>query len=235
MISRCYNKAEVNIQFLVSFAKVTGLKFRNHSTNTLRGVRILDYVLFPPNGNEGWGNISYITTRPNNTSVAAGSKKGEAAMKRKSENDALGQAKNQRVDESDDDEMGDGEQEDDITGGTCDLIVLGLPWAAKEEDIRDYFESYGELMMIQLKKKDNGSSKGFAFIRFKDVDVQNKVLLTRHMIKDRWCDVKVPESQELKNSKAAASCKIFVARLSESVTPDDLKEHFETFGTVTGM
>merc|ERR1719266_1950279 len=89
--------------------------------------------------------------------------------------------------------------------------------------------------MIQLKKKDNGTSKGFAFIRFKHVDVQNKVLLTRHMIKDRWCDVKVPESQELKSSKAAASCKIFVARLSESVTPEDLKEHFETFGTVTDI
>merc|ERR1719445_2781334 len=55
------------------------------------------------------------------------------------------------------------------------------------------------------------------------------------MIKDRWCDVKVPESQELKSSKAAASCKIFVARLSESVTPEDLKEHFETFGTVTDI
>merc|ERR1719384_1798626 len=89
--------------------------------------------------------------------------------------------------------------------------------------------------MIQLKKKDNGTSKGFAFIRFKHVDVQNKVLLTRHMIKDRWCDVKVPESQELKSSKAAASCKIFVARLSESVTPEDLKEHFEIFGTVTDI
>ncbi len=44
------------------------------------------------------------------------------------------------------------------------------------------------------------------------MEVQNKVLLTRHMILDRWCDVKVPESQEVKASKAAASTKIFVAR-----------------------
>merc|ERR1711981_1311509 len=165
------------------------------------------------------------------TGGGKGSKKGEAAMKRKSENDPDGMlSKNQRVDD-DDDDMGD-EVED---ANTCALIVLGLPWAAKEEDIRDYFEAYGELMMIRLRKKDNGTSKGFAFVRFKDVEVQNKVLLTRHMIKDRWCDVKVPESQELKNSKAAASCKIFVARLSESITPEDLKEHFETFGTVTDI
>ena len=42
---------------------------------------------------------------------------------------------------------------------------------------------------------------GYAFIRFKELDVQNKVLLTRHMIMDRWCDVKVPESQEMKVNK----------------------------------
>ena len=55
--------------------------------------------------------------------------------------------------------------------------------------------------MVQLKTKDSGQSKGFAFIRFKDLDVQDKVLLTRHMIQERWCDVKVPESQEIKNAK----------------------------------
>jgi RNA recognition motif-containing protein len=215
------------------FPGVTGLKFRNPSTNTLRGVRILENVLNPPDANDGWGTTTYICTRPAGAMSVGGkgSKKGEAAMKRKSENDPDGMlSKNQRVDEDDDDMEDDPED-----AATCDLIVLGLPWAAKDEDIRDYFEAYGELMMIQLKKKDNGTSKGFAFIRFKHVDVQNKVLLTRHMIKDRWCDVKVPESQELKSSKAAASCKIFVARLSESVTPEDLKEHFETFGTVTDI
>ena len=51
----------------------------------------------------------------------------------------------------------------------------------------------------------------------------------------RWCDVKVPESQELKVNKAAASCKIFVTNITEAISMDDLKEHFETFGTVTDV
>jgi RNA recognition motif-containing protein len=95
--------------------------------------------------------------------------------------------------------------------------------------------SYGPLAMVQLKKKESGQSKGFAFIKFKDLEVQEKVLLTRHMIKERWCDVKVPESQELKNAKDNASCKIFVARLSECITQDDIKGHFEKFGPVTDV
>lgn len=138
-------------------------------------------------------------------------------------------SKNQRVDDFDEVPM------DSDESGACDLIVLGLPWKATEDDIRDYFESYGPLTMVQLKTKDSGHSKGFAFIRFKDLDVQEKVLLTRHMIQERWCDVKVPESQELKNAKANASCKIFVARLSEAITTEDLKEHFEKFGPVTDV
>ena len=87
------------------------------------------------------------------------------SLQRKSEQDPDGMSsKNQRVDQLDDygehmDESDSGE------AGTCDLIVLGLPWKATENDIRDYFESYGPLSMVQLKTKDSGQSKGFAFIR----------------------------------------------------------------------
>ena len=78
-------------------------------------------------------------------------------------------------------------------------------------------------------------SKGFAFIKFKDLEAQEKVLLTRHMIQDRWCDVKLTEKSEKKNAKVAASSKIFVARLSATITTEDLKEHFEKFGPVTDV
>ena len=70
--------------------------------------------------------------------------------------------------------------------GTSDLIVLGLPWSATEADIRDYFETFGPLAMVQLKMGQQGKSKGFAFIRYKEMEPQAKVLLTRHMIKDRY-------------------------------------------------
>ena len=56
------------------------------------------------------------------------------------------------------------------------------------------------------------------FFRFKDLEVQEKVLLTRHMVQDRWCDVKVPESQELKNAKANASCK-YLQRIHQIDSP----------------
>ena len=102
-----------------------------------------------------------------------------------------------------------------------DLIVLGLPWKTSEQELRTYFEPFGEVLMAQVKiflflddplciwqllqkkvflqvKKDikTGQSKGFGFIRFSSYESQMRVLAQRHMIDGRWCDVKIPNSKE---------------------------------------
>ena len=33
-----------------------------------------------------------------------------------------------------------------------DLIVLGLPWKTTEQELRDYFEPFGEVLMAQVIK-----------------------------------------------------------------------------------
>lgn len=34
---------------------------------------------------------------------------------------------------------------------TSDLIVLGLPWKTTEQDLKDYFSTFGEVIMVQVK------------------------------------------------------------------------------------
>merc|ERR1712059_29063 len=82
------------------------------------------------------------------------------------------------------------------------------------------------------KKNRDGRSRGFGFIRFKDLEIQDKVIMTRHMIRDRWCEVKIPDSNEINSVRAGLNSKIYVSRLIESITSEDLKTHFETFGNV---
>jgi hypothetical protein len=126
------------------FPGVTGLKFRNPETNTLRGVRCTENQLFPPDADEGWGTQTYICTRPKQPPMVPRSGvKDEAALKRKSEQDPDGMSsKNQRVDqyENEDDDMDGGGGGDDAAEVTCDLIVLGLPWKASEDEVKEYFE-----------------------------------------------------------------------------------------------
>merc|ERR1719339_350229 len=116
-----------------------GLKFRNPSTNTVRGVRMQGEVLYPPT-EEGWGVMTYICVRPQQET-----RRDEPRLKRKTESDIDMYSKNIKVDDEDED--------DDDPNKTYDLIILGLPWKTSEDDIREYFEPFGEIHMIQLKKR----------------------------------------------------------------------------------
>lgn len=51
---------------------------------------------------------------------------------------------------------------------------------------------------LDMKVKRNIStnqSKGFGFIRFADYDSQLKALSQRHLIDNRWCDIRIPNSK----------------------------------------
>jgi len=211
------NLASVTAQF----PGATGLKYRHPETNKLRGIRIQGDVLYPPS-EEGWGPYTFLCVRARIDSP----KKDESGLKRKTDNDGEMYSKNIRYDEDEDD-----------PNEPCDLIVLGLPYKATQEEISEFFEQFGAVDMVLLKTKPSGESRGFAFIRFKDKAVEKKVTMQRHMIGGRLCDIKVPDSQMSKEAptnenNVRSACKIFVGKITEDLTVQDLREHFEEFGTV---
>uniref|UniRef100_T1J0V8 TAR DNA-binding protein 43 n=1 Tax=Strigamia maritima TaxID=126957 RepID=T1J0V8_STRMM len=187
------------------FPGTCGLKFRNMDTGTVRGVRLADGRLHSPEG--GWGNIVYICVFP---------KENKRKSDEQLENST---AKTKRM---------------EMKQKCSDLIVLGLPWKTTEQELREYFEPFGEVLMAQVKKDPKTSqSKGFGFIRFASYDSQMRVLAQRHMIDGRWCDVKIPNSKE---GHFPPMCrKVFVGRCTEDMTADDLREYFSKFGEVTDV
>ncbi|GLH08297.1 Heterogeneous nuclear ribonucleoprotein A1, A2/B1 homolog [Gryllus bimaculatus] len=187
------------------FPGTCGLKYRNPESRTMRGVRLVDGRLHPPES--GWGNCVYYCVFPKEN-------------KRKSDDHLENStAKTKRME----------------TKQKCsDLIVLGLPWKTSEQQLREYFETYGEVLMAQVKKDPkSGQSKGFGFIRFSSFESQMRVLSQRHMIDGRWCDVKIPNSKE--GQAQQVPCKVFVGRCTEDMQADDLREYFSKFGEVTDV
>lgn len=149
------------------FPGTCGLKYRNPESRTMRGIRLVDGRLHPPEN--GWGKAIYFCVFPKEN-------------KRKSDDNLENStAKTKRME----------------TKLRCtDLIVLGLPWKTTEQNLREYFETFGEVLMAQVKKDaKSGQSKGFGFIRFGSYESQLRCLAQRHMIDGRWCDVKVPNSK----------------------------------------
>ncbi|XP_023333395.1 TAR DNA-binding protein 43 [Eurytemora carolleeae] len=150
---------------------------------------------------------------------------------------------------------------EDSSKGTepIDLVILGIPWKATEEELKEYFSQYGEVDMLDIKCKPNGESKGYGFVKFVCKEPEAKVLMTKHRILDRWCEVKIPESKSGgQKQDTRSSCKVMFTDLgvyillrntkphllqkyiplfflSESISKEDLKDHFENFGTVTDV
>ncbi|KRF98137.1 uncharacterized protein Dwil_GK15864, isoform B [Drosophila willistoni] len=183
-----------------------GLKYRNMDTKAVRGVRSNEGRLFPPSVDSGWGEYIYFCVFPKEN-------------KRKSDDNLENStAKTKRIE----------------TRLRCtDLIVLGLPWKTTEDSLREYFESFGEVLMAQIKKDvKSGQSKGFGFVRFGSYEAQMRVLSNRHLIDGRWCEVKVPNSKGMGHQ---VPCKVFVGRCTEDINSDDLREYFSKFGEVTDV
>lgn len=195
------------------FPDATGLKYRHPETNTLRGVKLADGKFSEPL--DGWSAVqNYICVF-------------NRGSKRKNEDEDDGSKKLAKTDT--DKPIGD---------SGSDLVVLGLPWTTTEDTMRRYFEQYGEVVMVQVKTDPkSGKSRGFGFVRFAKSSIQNKLLPIRHFIDGRWCDVRVPLSKaEAEATKAAQlSRKIFVGRLPDSITTDDLRNHFSEYGTLTDV
>ncbi|KAG5453305.1 hypothetical protein CRM22_004647 [Opisthorchis felineus] len=187
------------------FPKATGLKYLAPDSGCFRGVRLNEGRLYAPE--DGWVH-SYICAFP------------KADKKRKVEEDQDSQsAKSKKVE-----------------GRKCtDLIVLNLAWKTDETTLREYFSKYGELVMVQVKRHPGSQqSKGYGFIRFGAYESQPACLAERHYIDGRWCDVRVPMSK-LEGDKQEVSRKVHVGGLSESITPDVLRDYFSEFGKVVDV
>jgi len=56
------------------------------------------------------------------------------------------------------------------------IFVKNLDESASEDTIRGIFSAYGEITSFALMKNEDGSSKGFAFINFADMDAAKKAV-----------------------------------------------------------
>jgi len=188
----------------------TGLKYKNPETGAYRAIRLADGHLDPPT-DDGWGHIKYVAVFP----------KPLADTKRKTDEEANAPAsKTKRL---------------DIKSQCTDLIVLGVPWKVNEKTLREYFEKFGQVAMCELKcDRTTGKSKGFGFVRFTLPETQLRVLAQRHVIEgeSRWFEVLVPDSRD-GQVLCDMPTKIFVGRINEDMTVEDIKEYFSKFSEVT--
>ena len=108
------------------------------------------------------------------------------------------------------------------------LFVGGLPQDAKEDEIKEYFSTFGEIESVNLKTDAaTGRSRGFAFVMFKAAEgVEKTTAQAEHTLKNKKVAVKKAQ---------AKPGKIYVGKLKAELTDEEIKEFFAGYGTITNV
>ncbi|KAL8259295.1 hypothetical protein R6Q59_027248 [Mikania micrantha] len=128
------------------------------------------------------------------------------------------------------------------------LFVGGISWDTNEERLKEYFQTFGEVIeAVIMKDRTTGRARGFGFVVYSDPVVAERVVKEKHMIDGRTVEAKkaVPrDDQQILNRSSGSiqgspgptrTKKIFVGGLASSVTENDFKNYFDQFGMITDV
>lgn len=116
------------------------------------------------------------------------------------------------------------------------LFVGGLSKETTKEEVKEYFSKFGEITDVIVNQTPQGFSKGFGFVTFaKAGDLDEAQKNRPHEINSRKLETKRATPKTDNISPRSTVTKLFVKRLGESVTEDDLKDYFGQFGTIVSV
>lgn len=56
------------------------------------------------------------------------------------------------------------------------IYVGNLPWSATEEEVRDLFSDYGNVISVKLvSDRETGRARGFGFVEMEDADAEKAI------------------------------------------------------------
>lgn len=95
---------------------------------------------------------------------------------------------------------------DGVGTESCSIIVRNLPFTADENSLNTHFSNCGAIDRVRIIRKDDGTSKGFGFVDFKDLESARKALLkTGSKIDSRNIDIQYSIQREQRGDKPPAN------------------------------
>lgn len=97
------------------------------------------------------------------------------------------------------------------------VFVGGLRKSTSEDKVAAHFAKFGQVENVDIKRLPDGTSRGFAFVKFQEKEAVDKVIEARssHMIDNKWVAVRPHGGSEFNAQKSAETEKAVASRANE--------------------
>lgn len=119
------------------------------------------------------------------------------------------------------------------------VFVEGIPYTAKPDDIREFFQQHGLKDMEDVRLpvwQDTGRLRGFGHVVFTSLTSKEKALeLSGKYLQNRYLSISAankPKEQRFEATSSEPSKKIMLKNLSYEATEDDIQAALEKFGRI---
>uniref|UniRef100_A0A0L8FK40 RRM domain-containing protein n=1 Tax=Octopus bimaculoides TaxID=37653 RepID=A0A0L8FK40_OCTBM len=131
-----------------------------------------------------------------------------------------------------------------MTGNYCDddpnaekfrkLFIGGLNNETTEDTLRQYFETWGEVVdCVVMKNPTNNRSRGFGFVTYQSAAQLDKAQAQRpHTLDKKTLDTKRAMPRDGSEETQASVKKMFVGGLEETTSEEEIRELFCPYGRI---
>jgi RNA recognition motif-containing protein len=111
------------------------------------------------------------------------------------------------------------------------VFVGGLHWEATDEDLREHFSQFGNVVAATIKMDRNtGKSRGFGFILYEDTsEVEKAMNAPEHIIKGKRIDPKQAKPP------LEAKKKVFVGGIDPDTSEEQIRQYFSQYGKIDNL
>ncbi|KAL9115078.1 MAG: hypothetical protein Q9227_000872 [Pyrenula ochraceoflavens] len=138
---------------------------------------------------------------------------------------------------------------EEMKANFTNIYVKNIDSAVTDDEFRDLFEKYGEIVSASIARQEDGKSRGFGFVNFVDhenaakaVDELNDKDFHGQNLYVGRAQKKHEREEELRKQYEAArqekaskytGANLYVKNLNDDVDDEKLREMFSTFGPIT--
>ena len=104
------------------------------------------------------------------------------------------------------------------------IFVKNLPYSTTDEQFREFFSKFGDIVKAEIRKRQDGSSKGVGFVEFSNMDDKKKAMEARS--EDLTIGERILDVREARADTGLDSRTIFIGNISYKTTGEMLKKFF---------